>query len=162
MPITPHVKAGAVGGTTGAVIALAVTFITAWEGIYTKPYYDSVGVLTVCIGETKADGINFKKNFTVQDCKDEFAKLLPKYDEGMKKCLMRPITDNMHVAFLSATYNIGIDGFCGSSMARNANAGKFLAACDSLLLWNKGGGRVIKGLDNRRHAERELCRKGLA
>jgi len=152
-----------VAGLAGAALTAAVVFITGWEGIYTKPYYDSVGVLTVCIGETEADGINFKKKFTVQDCKDEFAKLLPKYDDGMRACLHppRPITDNMHIAFVSAAYNIGIDGFCHSSMVRNTNAGRFQDACHSLRAWNKGAGRVIKGLDNRRRAEEKLCLTGL-
>lgn len=153
----------AVGGMTGATLALALQFITAWEGIYTKPYYDSVGVLTVCIGETAADGVNFRKDYTVQDCKDMLVKSLVKYDDGLRGCLhpQRPITDNMHVAFLSATYNIGVDGFCRSTMARKTNAGDFVAACHGLRLWNKGGGRVIKGLDNRRRAEEALCLKGL-
>lgn len=152
-----------VAGLTGAALGAALSFITAWEGIYTKPYYDSVGVLTVCIGETAADGVNFKKDYTVQDCKDMFAARLPEYDAGVVQCLRPPreITDNMHIAFTSAAYNIGIDGFCHSSMARKANAGDFKGACHSLRLWNKGGGRVIKGLDNRRRAEETLCLKGL-
>lgn len=160
----PRPTAGhGVAALTGAALMAAVTFITNWEGIYTKPYYDSVGVLTVCIGEVKADGINFKKNFTIQDCKDEFVKLLPKYDAGMRACLHPPtdITTNMHVAFLSATYNIGIDGFCHSSMARLTNKGRYAEACHALRMWNKGGGAVIKGLDNRRRAEEKLCLTGL-
>lgn len=152
-----------IAGLTGAALMFATTFITSWEGIYTKPYYDSVGVLTVCIGETAADGVNFKKNYTVADCKEMLGKALVKYDDGLRSCLHppRPITENMHIAFLSATYNIGIDGFCHSSMARYTNAGDFARSCHALRLWNKGGGRVIKGLDNRRKAEEALCLKGL-
>lgn len=162
-PSIKTVGAHGVSSLTGAALALALTFITGWEGIYTKPYYDSVGVLTVCIGETAADGVNFKKNYTVQDCKDLLVKSLVKYDEGLRSCLhpALPLTDNMHIAFLSTTYNIGVEGFCHSSMARNVNRGNFKAACHSLRLWNKGGGRVIKGLDNRRKAEEALCLKGL-
>lgn len=152
-----------IAGLTGAALAAALSFVTGWEGIYTKPYYDSVGVLTVCIGETAADGVNFKKNYTVDDCKQMLGNALAKYDAGLTACLHPPhaITDTMHIAFLSATYNIGIEGFCNSSMARNVNRGNFTAACHSLRLWNKGGGRVIKGLDNRRKAEETLCLKGL-
>lgn len=158
-----QVGKGSVVALAGAGLLFALQFVTGWEGIYTKPYYDSVGVLTVCIGETAADGVNFKKNYTVQDCKDLLAKSLVKYDTGLRSCLQprTPITDNMHIAFLSATYNIGIEGFCHSSMARNTNAGRFREACHSLRLWNKGGGRVIKGLDNRRKAEETLCLNGL-
>jgi lysozyme len=152
---------GAIGATGAAVMAAAIVLVTQWEGIKTKPYRDVVDVLTVCIGQTAGDGVDLTRSYTVPECKAMLAKSLVKYDDGMKACLKRPITDNMHVAFLSTTYNIGIDGFCGSSMARRANAGDFKGACDALLMWNKAGGRVIKGLDNRRRAEREVCLKGL-
>ncbi len=156
MSIRTHRKV-AIGATGAAVLAGAVALITPWEGIYTKPYRDIVGVLTVCIGETDADKVH--RSYTVQECKDMLAKSLVKYDEGMKACLYRPIPDSMHVAFLSATYNIGVSGFCRSSMARLANAGQFRAACDALMAWNRAGGKEVRGLTNRRRAERDVCLK---
>jgi len=46
-------------------------------------------------------------------------------------------------------------------MARHLNAGNIPSACNALLMWNKAGGRVVKGLDNRRKQERALCPEGL-
>jgi len=46
-------------------------------------------------------------------------------------------------------------------MARKANAGDLRGACDALLLWNKAGGQVVRGLDRRRQAERALCLRGV-
>lgn len=159
MNVKAHRKV-AVGATSAALLAAAVALITPWEGIFTNPYRDIVGVMTVCIGET--DPKLVRRSYTVQECKDMLSRSLVKYDEGMKACLLRPIPDSMHVAFLSATYNIGVTGFCKSSMARYANAGQFKAACDALLMWNRAGGRVVKGLTNRRRAERKVCLEGAA
>jgi len=42
-------------------------------------------------------------------------------------------------------------------MTKKANAGDMRGACDSLLLWNKAGGKVVNGLTVRRQKERALC-----
>ena len=151
----------AIGATSGAVFAAAVGLVTNWEGIYTKPYRDIVGVLTVCIGQTAGDGYDLTRTYTVPECKEMLQKSLVKYDEGMKQCVGREMPDSVHVAFISATYNIGIQGFCGSSMARHARNGDWRSACDALLMWNRAGGRVVKGLDNRRRDERKKCLEGI-
>lgn len=148
------------GATSGAVLTAAAAFITPWEGTFTHPYLDIVGVQTVCIGETAADGVAMR-DYTVAECKAMLPKHLVKYDDGMKACLNREIPDSMHIAFISATYNIGVHGFCHSRMAVQVNAGNLRAACDALLNWNKAGGREIKGLTNRRVAERKKCLEGL-
>jgi hypothetical protein len=56
---------------------------------------------------------------------------------------------------------VGSAGFCGSSAARRLNAGDYRGACDGLLSWNRAQGRVVKGLVNRRNAERNLCLEGV-
>lgn len=149
------------GATAGAVLAAAVVLIQPWEGLFTKPYFDIVGVKTVCYGETAADHVDLNRSYTPQECRDLLKASIVKYDNGLKSCLTRDIPDAVHVAFLSATYNIGIKGFCGSSMARKANAGDLRGACDALLGWDRAGGREIRGLRNRRLAERDVCLKGL-
>lgn len=37
----------------------------------------------------------------------------------------------------------------------------FIAGLFAPLAWNRAGGRVVKGLTNRRVAERKLCLEGL-
>lgn len=154
-------KAKAIGATTAAVLAASVAFIQPWEGLYTDPYYDIVGVKTVCYGETAADKVDLNRSYSKQECADMLRTSLVKYDTGLKSCLTRDIPDGMHVAFLSATYNIGVTGFCKSSMARLTNAGDLKGACDALMLWDKAGGNVVKGLENRRSAERAVCIKSI-
>lgn len=151
-----------IGAASGVVFTAAAALITPWEGIRTTPYYDVVGVKTVCVGATAAEDVDLNRTYTVAECKEMLVKSLPKYDDGIRRCIKRDMPDSVRVAFISATYNIGIGGFCGSSMARHANAGNWKAACHALRNWNRGGGRVIKGLDNRRKAEEAYCLKGLA
>lgn len=154
------IRARAIAATSGAVLAAAAAFITPWEGIYTHVYYDVVGVPTWCIGETAADGDPVppkNKQFTVAECKALLVKRLPKYDDGIKRCIHREMPDSVHVAFLSTAYNVGVGAVCNGSIARRANEGDWRGACDALVLYNRAGGRVIRGLTNRRKAERELC-----
>jgi lysozyme len=141
--------------------ALAVGFVGNWEGLRLVAYQDVVSVWTACYGETK--GIKPGMKFTKQQCDVMFIESLEKHEAGMRRCLKNPdaLSDKTYVSMVSATYNIGVGAFCGSSMARNINAGNIRAACDSLLAWNKAGGKVVKGLVNRRAKERELCLAGL-
>lgn len=144
-----------------AITAVAVGLVGGFEGLRTYAYRDVVGIPTVCFGETR--GVKMGDKYTVEECKAMLGDALVEFETRMTACLKDPskVPDNAYVAMLSASYNIGSGAFCRSSMARYLNAGNIKAACNSLLLWNKAGGRVIKGLDNRRKEERALCLKGL-
>lgn len=149
-------RVGAGVGVAGAVIAATVAILGNFEGLRTKPYLDVVGVRTVCYGETQ----NIKKNqYTVLECKEMLAASLTKYIEAVRRCTSKaaPMPLHRQVAMISFTYNIGTGGFCKSRVARELNMGNVQRACDALLLYNRGRGRVIKGLVTRRRIERELC-----
>lgn len=152
---------GIAGLLTGAG-ALAVATIGQFEGLRLVAYQDVVGVWTACYGETK--NIRPGMKFTREQCDVMFIDRLQEFETGMRRCLAAPdaLPDKTYVSFLSVTYNIGVGGWCGSSMVRRANAGNLTGACDALLMWNKAGGKVLKGLTNRRQAERRLCLEGIA
>jgi lysozyme len=143
---------------SAAAIALSVTLIKPWEGRELTPYYDIVGVLTWCDGETKGAP---KARYTEAECDSILAQSVQQYEAQIRPCLPTDLPDQMRGAFISTAYNIGSGAFCGSSMSRLAKAGDLRGACNALLAWNKAGGRVVKGLINRRAAERALCLKGL-
>ena len=69
------------------------------------------------------------------------------------------MSDNTRIAMLSFTYNVGGGALCKSSVARKINAGDLRGGCDALLLYNRANGVPLRGLTNRRVAERELCLK---
>lgn len=157
----PTRKQGA--ALAGAVALAAAAFVAPWEGLYTKPYRDMVGVLTVCYGET--EGVKPSDRYTPAECREMLAKKLPRYYSEISACwgsvVEAKLTDNMRVAFTSGAYNFGSGAFCKSSMVTRLKLGDLKGACDALLLYNRAGGRVVQGLVNRRQAERKLCREGL-
>lgn len=154
------------GGAAGAITALgllAIAIIGNFEGLRLVAYKDVVGVWTACYGETK--GIKGGMKFTREQCDVMFIDSgLKRHEAGMRACLTYPdlIPEKSYVAFLSLTYNIGIGGFCKSSVARAINEGRIQAACYNLTKFNKAKGRVIKGLVTRRKQELRLCLDGVA
>ncbi len=150
----------ALKGLTAAGV-LAVGTIGAYEGLRLKSYPDVIGIWTVCYGETK--GIKPGMKFTKAQCDNMFADRLEEFETGMRKCLIAPdsVPIKPYVAFLSLTYNIGQAGFCRSTVARRINSGDLRGACEALTLYNRAGGKVVKGLVIRRASERKLCLEGL-
>lgn len=147
---------------SAAVIAGTVTFLKPWEGLATNPYKDIVGVVTWCYGETEGRP---KAKYTPQECSDLLAARIQDYYGPISACwgpeVEARMTDTMRIAFTSGAYNFGTGAFCKSSIVRMLKEGEFRAACDALMLYTRAGGRVIKGLVNRRSAERKLCLQGL-
>ena len=150
--------AGAAGGVAGA-IAIAAAFIAPWEGRELRAYRDIVGVPTICYGETR--GVTMGQVATLEECNTRLALAVADFERSIRPCLPTSLPDETRAAFISAAYNIGAHAFCGSSMSRRAQAGDLKGACNALPLWNKAGGRVIKGLVNRRAAEQAQCLSGL-
>jgi lysozyme len=68
------------------------------------------------------------------------------------------------IASASLAYNIGPNAFCRSTAARRFRAGDWRRGCDAFLAWDKArvNGRLLRlrGLANRRHAERAICLRG--
>lgn len=143
------------------VMVLAVSLVGAWEGLRTVAYRDLVNVPTVCYGETR--GVKMGDRYTKAECDAMLGEGLRDFEKGMRKCLDQPdsIPDKTYVAFLSFSYNVGVGAFCKSTLVRKANAGDLRGACNELPRWNKAGGRVVKGLVNRRKDELRICLEGL-
>lgn len=149
----------AVVGAIAATVLLA--FTPAQEGRVLKTYRDIGGVLTYCDGAT--ENAQLGKTYTPAECDAQLDRDLERHAAGIAKCVpMDRLTDGQRVAFVDVAYNIGVQAFCSSSMARRANAGDMAGACDALLLWNRAGGREVPGLTRRRERERDLCRRGLS
>lgn len=142
-------------------ISICVGCVAGFEGYYGHAYRDSVGVKTICYGATAADGVDFSRTYSKAECEDMLGKDLPKYDAQVQHCLTpqayAALPPYRHAAIVSFTYNVGGGTLCKSSVARNLNHGRVRDACDSLLLYNHAGGRVLRGLTNRRVTERQMC-----
>lgn len=145
---------------SGALLAASIAVVGGYEGLRTHAYRDAVGIPTVCFGETR--GVSMGDTYTVEQCKEMLGDALVDFEQGIRGCLSQPdkIPDPTYVAILSLSYNIGQRAFCGSTVRKRLDAGDIRGACNAFLMWNKAGGKVLPGLDRRRHEERELCLKG--
>ena len=88
---------------------------------------------------------------------------LAEFEDGVLRCApaLGQAPAARLVAHVSLAYNIGVGGYCRSTVARRQNAGDVGGACDAFLMWNRAGGVTWPGLTRRREAERKLCREGL-
>jgi GH24 family phage-related lysozyme (muramidase) len=77
-------------------------------------------------------------------------------ERAVTKAISVAPTSNQFAAMTSLCFNIGPTNFAKSSVVRRMNEGNPKAAADAFLLWNKAGGKVLKGLTARREDEKKL------
>jgi lysozyme len=80
-----------------------------------------------------------------------------KHAQAVKRCAPVPMYQHEFDAYTSLAYNIGVNAFCGSTVARRLRAGDYKGACEAILMWDKFKGKPLRGLTNRRQAEYQLC-----
>jgi lysozyme len=142
-----------------AAAALMAT-IALWEGKENVGYFDVVGVATACYGDTS--NVTIGKRYSDAECAERLERQAVAHIEPVLRCTPRlKGRGNQLVAAGSLAYNIGAAAYCRSTVDRRFDAGDFRGACNAFLMWNRAGGRVVRGLVRRRHYERRLCLKGL-
>ena len=140
--------------------------IQEFESFVNAPYLDSARVWTIGYGSTYYPN---GKPVTGRDkpITREYAETIQRnvikndFEPVINELLKREIasgfvTQNMFDALVSLTYNIGASGFKRSSVLRLLKQGDKENASNAFLLWNKSGGKVLKGLIRRREKERKL------
>jgi len=134
--------------------------IKEFEGFRAETYRDSVGVLTIGYGSTAMAGVGIDPKpgmrITEAQAEEYLRKAVVKFAAHIDPLIKQPINENERAAFLSLAYNIGPGAFAKSSALRHFNQGNKAKAADSILLFNKAGGKVLNGLVRRRQAERAL------
>jgi GH24 family phage-related lysozyme (muramidase) len=161
--------------TVQDVLAVAVPLIRKWEGAHRcddRPalhcsYLDTIAdppVWTACHGETR--GIKGGMRFTDEQCRDMLAERVLEFRNGWRGYLtpetrLTRLHAPREAAFTSLAYNVGIAGAGRSTATRRLNGGDVAGACTAIGWWNKAGGRVVRGLVNRRAEEVGMCRRGL-
>ena len=138
-----------------ALSASALVGIASWEGYVEKAYQDIVGVWTIGFGTTA--GVKPNQSTTPVAALQRKIDDIQKFEGALKECVTVPLHQHEYDAFISLAYNIGPTAFCNSTLVRKLNAGDYEGSCKEILRWNRAGGQVVKGLDNRRKAEYKLC-----
>ena len=143
----------------------AVDLIKRFEGFRSRPYLCSANVPTIGYGSTfYKDGTRV----TLQDrAMDETTAnellhhtLDTVFIHGvLRACPVLIAHENKLGAVTSFCYNLGVGRLQASTLRRKINAQEWDEAADQLLLWVRAGGKVLRGLQLRREAERELFLK---
>lgn len=140
-------------GSTGTAAAL-IALVAQWEGKSNDPYLDITGIPTVCYGETNVP----MRRYTDAQCKEMLADSLGNYAktvlERNPSLRDRP---NQLIAASSLTYNIGGNAYWRSTVAKRFAVNDWKGGCEAIKRWNRAGGKVVKGLVNRRAAEYKIC-----
>jgi len=150
-------KVSKVALVSSSVMVLALPFTAHEEGLRTAAYLDSVGVPTICYGETEGVKLGDKK--TKQECDAMFYAKLGVFAFAVDAEINHTMTPNFHASITSWAYNVGLGAVRKSTLIKKANAGDFIGACNELPKWKYAGGKPI--LAARRERERQLCMKGI-
>jgi lysozyme len=131
------------------------------EGVRVKPYRCPAGLWTVGVGHLIGDGHSlpdsWNRTFTLKEIYDLLATDVQKFERGVERLLPNvKLSQNEFDALVSFSFNLGLGTFQRSTIRQALLRGDKIAAIESLLKYNKAGGKVLKGLDNRRKDEASL------
>lgn len=141
---------------------IAAALCKQFEGFKSKPYLCPAGVPTIGYGSTYyADGRKVALTDAPMSEPDAAALLLQElhhtYLPGvLRQCPILLTDERKCNAIVDFVYNLGLGRLQTSTLKRKINASDWEAAQDQLMLWTKGGGRVLLGLVKRRAAESAL------
>jgi lysozyme len=163
--LTPAQKrTAAVGGSAALASAALLAMLSTWEGTRNNPYTDSVGVRTVCTGETHVAMRHYSDGecaLMLEKRAKQFLDATAKINPGLKS------DPYQWAAHSDLAYNNGTATYARSSVARLYAAGHKRAACEALGKYIYAGGKPFRGLvlrrngDNARLGEIELCETGM-
>jgi len=131
-----------------------VELVKHFEGCRLTAYQDCVGVWTIGYGETL--GVHEGMIWTQQQADNTLRQRAGQFMLATLLRCPRLHTEPLErtVACTSLAYNIGTGAFGASSVSRKTTRQDYAGAANAFLLWNKAGGRIVRGLTLRRHAER--------
>lgn len=140
--------------------AEGIALIKSREACRLKAYKCPAGIWTIGYGHT---GVEVHDGLEIDQ--DEAETLLRSdlivFDAGVAKACPAS-TACQHSAMVSLAYNIGLERFAKSSVARLHNADRSAEAAQAFALWNKAAGVVLAGLVSRRAAEASLYLEDIA
>tara|TARA_B110000285_G_scaffold198440_1_gene230887 strand:- start:112 stop:567 length:456 start_codon:yes stop_codon:yes gene_type:complete len=136
--------------------------IKRWEGFEMHAYLCPAGVPTIGYGATYYPNNRNSVKLSDRPISESYASLLLEdmvkhYESGVNRYVSVELTSNQFSALVSFAYNVGLGALKSSTLLKRVNANpndENIAI--QFMRWNKGGGRVLKGLTKRRQSERDL------
>ena len=131
------------------------------EGVKNKPYKCPAGLWTVGVGHLIGDGktlpASWNKTFTNEEIDGILKHDLNRFELGVSKMLPNVrLRQHEFDSIVSFCFNLGLGCFQRSTIRQALLRGDKEAAMESLVKYCKAGGKILKGLQNRRLDERKL------
>lgn len=141
-----------------AVASLALS-AAAFVGILTREGYTDHAIIPVK-GDVPTYGFGTTGGVKMGDKTDPVQAVqramrdAQTYEGAIKRCVKAPLSQAEYDLYTNFAYNVGAGGFCGSTIVKRLNAGRYREACDGILLFkyvgkfdcSTPGNRVCRGL----------------
>ena len=140
-------------------LELAAALCRQFEGFRSKPYLCPAGIPTIGYGSTYySDGrkVTLQDRFISEQAANDLllAELSHTYAPGVLRLCPVLATDERKLnAIVDFAYNLGVGRLQTSTLRRKINAQDWDGSKEQLMLWTRGGGKVLPGLLKRRQAE---------
>lgn len=139
-----------------------IDIIKKYEGFRSKPYLCPANVVTIGYGSTtypNGTKVTLKdKEISEKTATDMLLSYINKnIIPVMNSCIKTQLNVYQTSAIISFIYNVGPGNFKSSTLLKMINIDPDdIDIKEQFLRWNKAGGKVLKGLTNRRSEEAEL------
>ena len=140
-------------------LELAAALCKQFEGFRSKPYLCPANVATIGYGSTYyADGRKVTLNDPLMSQEEAHILLMIELEHTylpgvLRNCPILATDERKCNAIVDFAYNLGVGRVQTSTLKRKINAQDWEGAQEQLMLWTKGGGKVLPGLLKRRKAE---------
>lgn len=145
--------------------AKGLQILKHFEGLKLGPYYCSADVATIGYGSTRYENGERVKisdsKIDEQRAEELLQNTLIGFENGVKRLIKAPLSQEMFDALVCFAYNIGLGNLRASTLRQKLNRLDYFAIPPQFLRWNKAGGRTLRGLTRRRKAEADLFEVGI-
>lgn len=131
-----------------------VEMIKGFEGFREEAYLCPAGVWTIGYGHTKE--VKQGNRVTREQAETILIEDLSIYEKAVRDNVTVSLTQNQYDALVSFVYNIGPEAFRKSTLLKKLNEGDYTGASQEFGRWIHAGGKVSRGLQNRRTKEMEM------
>jgi GH24 family phage-related lysozyme (muramidase) len=119
-----------------------------------RAYLCPAKVVTIGFGCT--EGVKMGDVWTAEQAEAALRREIAKHEAAVVRLVTVELNQNERDALISFSYNVGSGALSRSTLLKKLNAGDRKGAAGQFKLWNKGGGRVLRGLVDRRAREATL------
>jgi len=149
----------------------AIKMITHHEGLRLKPYRCPAKLWTIGVGHVlypdqgkiplnERDSYQLRPEdnrvFTQEEVNNILKADLRRFEQGVSRYITVELSQGMFDALVSFSFNVGLGTLQRSTLRMKLNRGDKEGAAEELMKYCMAGGKVLRGLQNRRIDEKNL------